>query len=156
MTTDCDIRPGDDLYGWCRTCDHVVSAHRWPGVCSVCELVEHLKTLEGDEVACVSTGSGIASADMEPTPTADTARPLILEQYDALEFVTASAGDPEVRRELAGFSDLDALERRYRWRVRHASNGEVLCSGEGYVRADDRDHVCAVLFPDIEAIEVDE
>lgn len=40
-------------------------------------------------------------------------------------------------------------KREYRWRVRHKSNGEILCSGEGYSDSRDRDHAVDVLWPDL-------
>lgn len=142
--TGCDIRQGDPLDKECRTCGHVVSVHRYPSAeCSACELVAELEVEL--RAGCVSTDLRIPSVGMtdEPTITADSPdRPLILEQFTTLDMI-------------GEFPD-HGLEDRYRWRVRHASNGEILCSGEPYSRADDRDHVCAVLFPDLEPIEVEQ
>ncbi len=44
----------------------------------------------------------------------------------------------------------------YRWRAVHNSNGENMGDGEGYSRAEDRDHAVSVLFPGLEVTEVTE
>jgi hypothetical protein len=39
--------------------------------------------------------------------------------------------------------------RRFYWRIRHKSNGEIMAQHRGYVRESDRDHAVDVLWPDL-------
>ena len=43
---------------------------------------------------------------------------------------------------------------KHRWRV-VASNGQTVCSGEGYHRKRDRERMLSRLFPYLEAVEVE-
>ena len=50
------------------------------------------------------------------------------------------------------YSRVGLLGRRYYWRVRHTSNGEIMAQHRGYLKAQDRDHAVGVLFPDVRRV----
>jgi uncharacterized protein YegP (UPF0339 family) len=47
------------------------------------------------------------------------------------------------------YSRANQAGKRYYWRVRHTSNGEIMGQHRGYVREEDRDHAVDVLWPDL-------
>ena len=52
------------------------------------------------------------------------------------------------------YSRVGLLGRRYYWRVRHTSNGEIMASGEAYSRMENRDHAVSLLWPGLEVVAV--
>lgn len=53
------------------------------------------------------------------------------------------------------YSRVGLRGRRYYWRVRHTSNGEIMCPSEPYSATRDRDHAVDVLWPDLSVHESD-
>lgn len=53
------------------------------------------------------------------------------------------------------YSRANQAGKRYYWRVRHTSNGEVMAQHRGYVREEDRDHAVDVLWPDLKVDHLD-
>jgi hypothetical protein len=47
------------------------------------------------------------------------------------------------------YSRVGLLGRRYYWRVRHTSNGEIMAGGEPYSSKKARDDAVDVLWPDL-------
>lgn len=44
--------------------------------------------------------------------------------------------------------------RRFHWRVRHTSNGEIMASGEAYSDKRDCLHAVGLLFPDLQVVDL--
>jgi uncharacterized protein YegP (UPF0339 family) len=47
------------------------------------------------------------------------------------------------------YSRANQAGKRYYWRTRHTSNGEIMANHRGYVLEKDRDHAVDVLWPDL-------
>ena len=103
---------------------------------------EGVEATEDDPIVWVVQGDGshvvclYADELAELVEWAGARRPLRVETYRSVE-------------------GMSTKHHEFRWRVVHASNGETMASGEGYVDGRDRDHAVKVLFPGVEIVEVE-
>lgn len=101
---------------------------------------------------CAESGAPINDGDERCTdwaPGDDDCLPVTLFRRSE---ATEPAFTVETYRTTTERPDGDTVTE-YRWRVR-ARNHEVLCSGEGYTRAEARDDAVALLWPGITPVEV--
>lgn len=81
----------------------------------------------------------------------------VTEKYELdLEAIASKLRAEERDLRVETYASANGEEKEYRWRIVHASNGENMGDGEGYVNKEDRDHAVSVLFPDVEVTEVTE
>ena len=54
---------------------------------------------------------------------------------------------------LEHYTGTPSQDRKYRWRLVHKSNGEIMAQGEGYKEKRDRNHATNLLFPHLNPVE---